>query len=99
MYTDVVTVGGLTVNAQAVEAAKKVSSEFTSDTDNDGLLGLAFSSINTVSPTKQKTFFDNALSSLAQPVFTADLKHGKGTFSFSLLSPTSNHDPAFILTS
>lgn len=75
VFMDKVTVGGLTVESQAVEAARQVSSSFTSDSDNDGLLGLAFSSINTVSPTPQKTFFDNALSSLDSPVFTSDLKH------------------------
>jgi hypothetical protein len=41
-----VTIGGTTVQGQAVELAKKVSSTFVSDAA-DGLVGLAFSSINT----------------------------------------------------
>ena len=44
--TDVVSVGGTSVSGQAVEIATKVSSTFVSD-KSDGLLGLAFSSINT----------------------------------------------------
>jgi aspergillopepsin I len=76
VYTDTVSVGGLSISAQAVEVAKKVSSEFTSDANNDGLLGLAFSFLNTVEPVAQKTFFDNANSTLDAPLFTADLKSG-----------------------
>ncbi|CRG86996.1 aspergillopepsin I [Talaromyces islandicus] len=83
VYKDVVTVGGVTFDKQAVEAASSVSSEFTQDTSIDGLLGLAFSSINTVSPTPQKTFFDNVKSSLDKPLFVAILKHNAaGSYDF-----------------
>jgi len=83
VYTDVVSVGGLKVKGQAVECARNVSSQFSADKNNDGLLGLAFSSINTVSPTPQTTFFDTAKSSLDSPVFTADLKAGQRELSLS----------------
>lgn len=77
------TVGGVTFDKQAVEAATSVSSEFTQDTATDGLLGLAFSSINTVSPNQQKTFFDNVKSSLEEPLFVAVLKHdAPGSYDF-----------------
>ncbi|OAQ65154.1 secreted aspartic proteinase precursor [Pochonia chlamydosporia 170] len=86
VYTDKVTVGGLTVNSQAVEAAKQVSDQFSQDAASSGLLGLAFSSINTVRPRQQKTFFDNAKSSLTSPLFTADLKHGaNGKYNFGYI--------------
>ena len=50
VYTDDVTVGGITVTKQAVELAEQVSSQFVQDTQSDGILGLAFSSINTGMP-------------------------------------------------
>lgn len=80
VYYDTVTVGGLAVEDMAIESATTVSSEFTADTDIDGLLGLGFSNLNTVSPTKQKTFFDKAESQLDNFLFTADLKHNQGMF-------------------
>jgi aspergillopepsin I len=80
VYTDVVNIGGVSYSAQAVEAANELSAEFTQDTANDGLVGLAFSTINTVSPRAQKTFFDNVKSSLSSPLFAADLKHGTREF-------------------
>lgn len=47
VYKDTVTVGGVTARGQAIEAAKQISQQFVKDKNNDGLLGLAFSSINT----------------------------------------------------
>ncbi|KAI0455014.1 eukaryotic aspartyl protease [Xylaria acuta] len=44
---DTLTIGGLSVKKQTVEIAKKLSDQFVSNT-GDGLLGLAFSKINTV---------------------------------------------------
>ena len=83
VYTDKVVVGGVTATKQAVEAATSVSSTFTQNTANDGLLGLAFSSINTVQPQPQTTFFDTVRSTLAKALFTVDLKKGaEGSYTF-----------------
>ncbi|AEO67340.1 81a99004-89bc-4a19-b6c3-ab167c5a1e80 [Thermothielavioides terrestris] len=81
--TDTVDVGGATVTSQAVGMATSVSSAFAEDTNLSGLLGLAFSQLSTIKPTKQKTFFENVMPSLAEPVFTADLrKDAAGAFEF-----------------
>ncbi|GAD93189.1 aspartic endopeptidase Pep1/aspergillopepsin F [Paecilomyces variotii No. 5] len=86
VYKDSVTVGGVTAPSQAVEAALKVSSEFTQDKDNDGLLGLAFSSINTVKPKSQTTFFDTVKSELDAPLFAVTLKHNApGSYDFGYI--------------
>lgn len=86
VYADKVVVGGVTATSQAVEAATSVSAAFTEDVDNDGLLGLAMSSINTVSPNQATTFFDTVKSSLAKQLFTVDLKHNTaGTYDFGYI--------------
>jgi hypothetical protein len=87
--TDAVVVGGATVTQQAVELATAVSQSFVTDTSNNGLLGLAFSKLNTVQPQQQKTFFDNVMPSLAEPVFTADLrKDAVGAYEFGRIDST-----------
>ncbi|KAH6631277.1 aspartic peptidase domain-containing protein [Chaetomium tenue] len=81
--TDTVDVGGAVVANQAVQMATAVSPEFVTDTNVDGLLGLAFSQLSTVKPTKQSTFFENVMPSLAQPLFTVDLrKDTTGAYEF-----------------
>lgn len=87
--TDTVNIGGATVTGQAVELATAVASSFVEDTASNGLVGLAYSKLNTVTPNQQKTFFDNAMTTLAQPVFTADLRHNAaGTYEFGNIDAT-----------
>ncbi|TAQ84826.1 hypothetical protein B7494_g6854 [Chlorociboria aeruginascens] len=87
--TDTVNIGGATVTSQAVELATAVSASFVEDTASNGLVGLAFSQLNTVQPTQQKTFFDNAAETLAEPVFTADLRHdAPGAYEFGQIDST-----------
>lgn len=77
-------VGGSTVDRQCVELATYISYSFVSDPNSDGLLGLGFSSISQVRPQRQKTFFENVMEDLTEPLFTADLEDdmGKGTYEF-----------------
>ncbi len=80
---DEVDVGGATVASQAVQMATSVSPAFAKDTHLSGMLGLAFSQLSTVRPAKQKTFFENVMPSLAEPLFTADLRRETpGAFEF-----------------
>ncbi|KAF4550638.1 Aspartic protease SNP2-like protein 1 [Elsinoe fawcettii] len=86
VYADKVQVGGVTATSQAVEAATSVSKAFINDVHSDGLLGLAFSTINTVQPVGQTTFFDTVKASLAAPVFTSTLKKGAaGSYDFGYI--------------
>lgn len=87
--TDTVDIGGATVTSQAVELATAVSQSFVADANTDGLVGLAFSTLNTVKPTQQKTFFDNIMDTLAEPVFTANLENDtSGTYEFGKIDNT-----------
>jgi len=89
VYADKVVIGGVTATSQAVEAATSISSQFVSDTDNDGLVGFAFSSINTVSPQPVLTWFDNVKSSLATKLFAASLNKGAaGVYDIGFIDTT-----------
>lgn len=89
VYADQVVIGGVTATSQAVEAATSVSTQFLQDTANNGLVGLAFSTLNTVRPKQQTTFFDTVRSTLAAPVFTANLLKGQpGTYDFGFIDST-----------
>jgi Eukaryotic aspartyl protease len=59
--TDNVTVGGITIETQSVELAKKMSASFVSGSGS-GLLGLAWGSINTVQPEPVATPVMNMIS-------------------------------------
>ncbi|KAF2843728.1 aspartic protease PEP1 [Patellaria atrata CBS 101060] len=86
VYADKVVVGGITATSQAVEAATSVSAQFQQDVDNDGLLGLSFSVLNTVRPNRETTFFDTVREELAAPLFAVTLKKGApGTYDFGYI--------------
>ena len=64
----------------------------------DGLVGLAFDTINTVKPKQQKTWFTNAVSQGIKAVFTADLYPGKaGTYIFGAID-NKLHDGEIVYT-
>jgi len=74
--TDNVTAGGLVVENQAIELAKTLSTQFAQG-PGDGLLGLAFGSINTVQPSPVNTLVENMIAQSDIPknteLFTAYL--------------------------
>jgi len=82
--TDNVNAGGLVVENQAIELAKTLSTQFEQG-PGDGLLGLAFGSINTVQPEPVKTLVENMISQ-------QDIKKGTELFTAYLGStaPASN---------
>ncbi|EMC97853.1 hypothetical protein BAUCODRAFT_120777 [Baudoinia panamericana UAMH 10762] len=59
--TDTVKIGGITIKNQAIELAKTISTQFLQGA-GDGLLGLAWGSINTVKPRPVQTPVENMIS-------------------------------------
>lgn len=97
MGTDEVTIGGVTIHHQAVELADKLSSSFES-AEGDGLVGLGWSSINTVQPRQVATPVDNMIAQTSIPseseLFTcylgsvkdlADPDGGKSWYTFGFI--------------
>ena len=84
--TDTVNIGGAIVKEQAFGVPDQVSQSFIEDTNSNGLVGLGFSSINTIKPEAQDTFFANVAPSLDEPVMTASLKaDGVGEYEFGTI--------------
>jgi len=74
--TDTVSIGGLSITNQAIELSSKLSAQFQQGA-GDGLLGLAWGSINTVTPKPVQTPVENMITEDAIPktaeLFTANL--------------------------
>lgn len=72
-----------------MELAEKLSSSFQQDGGSDGLLGLAWPSLNTVTPSAQPTPVENmiAQSLIPQGLFTAKLDRGdsNGFYTFGTI--------------
>ena len=86
VFVDTVRVGTTIAKKQALGAAETIIGSFHLEQNSDGLLGLGFDSLNTITPIKQPTFFTNVKESLSAPLFTADLRKGKpGSFDFGFI--------------
>jgi len=83
--TDNVTIGTITIQNQAIELAKSLSTQFSSGA-GDGLLGLAWPSINTVSPNPVETPVANMISQ-------GDIPSTSGLFTAALGSWRDASDP------
>jgi hypothetical protein len=96
VYLDEVVLGTSTsriaIPNQAIEVATKLSSSFLTETDSDGLLGLAFPALNTVTPTPQNTPMQNMIDQglIQQPIFTVKLDKGdsSGFYTFGYIDET-----------
>ncbi|EEA22386.1 hypothetical protein TMatcc_008171 [Talaromyces marneffei ATCC 18224] len=99
VFQDNVRVGHLRYPNQAVQVVDMIKPESSMHNplrNNDGILGLAFSSRNSVRPIKQNTFFANIKDKLDIPVFAACLKHGvPGTFDFGWIDSQKYKEKLF----
>ncbi|KAI0069840.1 acid protease [Panus rudis PR-1116 ss-1] len=97
VYTDVVTLADIAIPNQAIDLAEKLSNSFLQDGGNDGLLGLAWPSINTVQPKPVKTPVENLIEQklVDQPLFTVKLGRGDeaGFYSFGFIDTSVTPHP------
>lgn len=70
VFKDTVKAGSVVAHKQAIQAA--VINPL--DINTDGILGLAFSTINTVKPEKQNTLFETLIPTLKKKLFAANLR-------------------------
>ncbi|PGG98732.1 hypothetical protein GX51_06662 [Blastomyces parvus] len=86
VYIDRVSISDVVSPSQSIQTAQKVGETFIVDSNLDGVLGLAFPSVNNVRPEKQLGFFDNVKDTLPEPLFAVSLKKNKpGTFDFGFV--------------
>lgn len=78
-------IGGLLIKNQSIELAKTLSAQFQQDS-SDGLLGLAWGSINTVKPKAVQTPVENMISQ-------SDIPKSSELFTAYLSSVKDNADP------
>ncbi|ORY81362.1 aspartic peptidase domain-containing protein, partial [Protomyces lactucae-debilis] len=74
--TDTLYLGGMPIRNQAIQRATYVSKDFFSSRMASGLLGLGFSSLNTVKPNPVRTPMENLIrqGTVQNPIFTVALK-------------------------
>lgn len=86
VFKDTVSIANVTADNQAVQVAVSVAQSIAEDPSISGILGMASSSANMVTPTRQTTFFDNIAGDLKEPLFTANLQKGNvGTYNFGYI--------------
>lgn len=86
VYTDKVTIGGVTAAELPVEAASSVSAGITRNGQYSGILGLGFPKGNTCQPKRCEIFTEKEKTAFPAKVFCADLKNGApGTYDFGYI--------------
>lgn len=88
VYTDTVTVGGVTATNQAIGVATQMSNSFADD-PQDGIMGMGYESISTL---KEKPFFQSLMQdgAVAKPQFSFSLNSGGNDSELYLGGANSN---------